>query len=267
MHYPSTPIALLLLSIPIYVLASRGGHGDPQNLGPPTTLTTTIAPPAPTAFRNSLNGTNTTSASTLTSPPSSAASDGAMTISVTNMYSVDLSLSYQSNFGAPTPIGNPQPGPFASGAATVVVFPSGWAGRIDVGLSTNGDNSKIEGSITGPPDIDVSYVDGYSVPITCSSLGTPVTGCNIELFDHGTCDTLPLEDGKVCRNAGHLIDNGPATAFFAPCAGAAYTFPNDNLANMGGLASNEVECCVGTGCPAPKRQLSLRKRHAKDLKA
>ena len=41
---------------------------------------------------------------------------------------------------------------------------------------------KIEGSITGPPDIDVSYVDGYSVPITCASGDIAIPGCNVELF-------------------------------------------------------------------------------------
>jgi len=60
---------------------------------------------------------------------------------------------------------------------------------VGVRLNLNVNSSKIEGSFIVPEDttviildIDISYVDGYSVPITCSSGGITVTGCNIELF-------------------------------------------------------------------------------------
>jgi len=51
-----------------------------------------------------------------------------------------------------------------------------------VGPNLNPDGSKIKSSYTGPPDIDISYIDSYSVPITCSSEGTAVSGYNIDLF-------------------------------------------------------------------------------------
>jgi len=51
-----------------------------------------------------------------------------------------------------------------------------------MGPNTNPLGSKIEGSFIGPPDIDISYVDGYSMPITCSSKGIAVSGYNIDLF-------------------------------------------------------------------------------------
>ena len=51
-----------------------------------------------------------------------------------------------------------------------------------MGPNLNSNSSKIKGSFTGPSNIDISYVDDYSVPITCSSEGIAVTGYNINLF-------------------------------------------------------------------------------------
>ena len=53
------------------------------------------------------------------------------------------------------------------------------------------------------------------------------------------------------------MPNGPADHWFAPCAGAAYTYPNDNNANDGDTGTGIVSCCIGTeaqGCAAPARQ-------------
>ena len=39
--------------------------------------------------------------------------------------------------------------------------------------------------------------------------------------------------------------------------GAAYTFPNDNVANNGDTGKERIKCCIGTedmGCQAPERQ-------------
>ena len=74
-------------------------------------------------------------------------------------------------------------------------------GRIYVGKTINPANSKIEASYIGSPDVDVSYVDGYSVPITCSSQGVVVSGCNIPLFNAGNpCSDM---DNSTC-NASYL---------------------------------------------------------------
>ena len=124
----------------------------------------------------------------ITSSPeagSTATTDGSgsyMTAAITNAYGKSLSLSFASNAGSPSPVGNPSTTTLPDNAFTQYAFPTGWAGRIYVGPNLNPDGSKIEGSYTGPPDIDVSYVDGYSVPITCSSQGTAVSGCNIDLI-------------------------------------------------------------------------------------
>lgn len=139
----------------------------------------------------------------------------------------------------------------------MVAFPTGWAGRINIGSLAHSADSKIEGSTTGANDIDVSYVDGFSVPITCSVSGTPVTGCNINLWSvSGPCSNS-VGDNAVCLNPAQGVPDGPANGWFAPCAGAAYTYPNDNLANDGNTGTGVVSCCVGTeaqGCAAPARQ-------------
>ncbi|MCJ1479373.1 hypothetical protein MMC13_008058 [Lambiella insularis] len=207
-----------------------------------------------------------------------------MTISVTNAWTTQLSVFLGSNAGAPTPIGNPQPTVLAAAAATSYVLPPCWAGRISfdpTGMSPLA--SKIEGSVgsAGVPaqnipgttelDVDISYVDGYTVPITCSSGGTAVTGCNLDLFAMNSCtgsNGVLSDDGTSCMNpTNNPVGNGPPTAFFAPCAGAAYTFPNDNNANDGSV-DDVVTCCIGTKCAAPTRQgKAATKRDAEEEEA
>ena len=178
-----------------------------------------------------------------------------MTILITNTHGKPLYLSFASKFDGPSPVGDPAATTLPHDAFTQYLFPTGWAGRICVGPNLNPDGSKIEGSYTGPPDVDVSYVDGYSVPITCSSEGTAVTGCNIDLFEQPgiTCDNEI--DGPICLNSAQNIANGPAPPFFAACAGRAYTYPNDNDANVGNLKSTLVSCCLGSSCKTSSRQI------------
>jgi len=177
-----------------------------------------------------------------------------MTISITNSYGTQVSLSLGSNAGAPTPVNNPKAAPLPNASHTQFVFPSSWAGRIYVGPNLNLNGSKIEASFTGPPDVDVSYVDGYSVPITCSTEGTVITGCSIELFDQPGIRCQNQTDGPICLNPARSTPDGPPLHFFAACAGAAYTYPNDNNANVGNLKSHLVTCCIGSSCQAPLRQ-------------
>ena len=169
-----------------------------------------------------------------------------LTINVINSFGSPLSIFYGSNVGVPTPVNNPGSGTLSS--STQVLFPSGWAGRITIGGNYDPKGSKIEASYSSPdyvPDVDISYVDGYSVPITCSCSGVAVTGCNgelryhvlspqskitdlsqtVQLFDDGqTCPSLG--SGPICYNPEEDVPDGPAAPFFAPCAGAAYTYPN-----------------------------------------
>ena len=223
--------------------------------------------PAHTLDPNTLIITETVKASTLSASQESNAalitdagnikttmSEDYMTISITNSYKANVSLSLGSNVGSPSAIGDPAAALFPEASLTQYTFPTGWAGRIYVGPNTNPDGSKIEGSFTGQPDIDVSYVDGYSVPITCSSEGVPVTGCNIDLFSQENNSCITRVAGPICLNPAQDNPQGPAPPFFAACAGAAYTYPKDDGANQANLLSNLVSCCIGTPCAAPARQ-------------
>ena len=219
-------------------------------------------PPAPTVTVN-LGNTGSTlalSAVPVTSAPetgSTTLTNGLgdyMTIAMINAHGNQLSLSFGSNAGGPSPVGNPSATILPNNAFTQYAFPTGWAGRVYVGPNLNPDGSKIEGSYTGPPDIDVSYVDGYSVPITCSSEGTAVSGCNVDLFKQPGIPCNDQVDGPVCLNSAQNVVNGPAPPFFAACEGAAYTYPNDNDANVSNLKSTLVSCCIGASCQAPSRQ-------------
>ena len=159
-------------------------------------------------------------------------------------------MSFDHNAGGPDVIGGPlSPTTIGAGSTTFYSFPTGWAGRIYVGKTTDPANSKIEGSVTGTPDMDVSYVDGYSVPIVCTSAGK-VSGCNTELFglNGNKCgQNVDISGFQICKNPALTLNDGPADSFFAPCQGKAYTYPNDNDANYYNVDAT-TNCCIGTAC-------------------
>ncbi|KAL8694381.1 MAG: hypothetical protein Q9218_000947 [Villophora microphyllina] len=191
--------------------------------------------------------------------PDNVKRDGDLTLAITNSYGAPLSLWFGNNAGFPGFYGNPQPTDIPDSGSLTYNAPAGWAGRVSVGKVDHADNSKIEGSFygAGNGDIDVSYVDGYSVPITCSVDGKVVSGCNVELFDRGcnAPDSLSA-GGSACHNAAQGVPDGPASSMFAPCAGAAYTFPKDDGANTGMITSTSMSCCIGVRCPASPKQRS-----------
>ena len=174
-----------------------------------------------------------------------------------------LSIRGTNDYNALPPL-EPVDGTFAT--QTSIVVPSGWAGEFTVdkvGKPLNPAGSRIEGNwgVNDPQDnvaIDVSYVMGFSVPITCScgapGQGPAVVGCNKALFALGNgCDNAedPLTGSPVCLNNAPTY--GPPSAFFAPCRGAAYTYPTDDVATQE-CNTNQITCCVGLNCPAPSRQ-------------
>lgn len=102
---------------------------------------------------------------------------GDLLLNIVNKQGYALSIFYGS--GAPPSIsGNPGSGVLAASATTQLAVPTLFAGRAIIGPDYDVKASKIEWNWTNVPDVDVSYVDGYSVPITCSCQGTAVTGCN-----------------------------------------------------------------------------------------
>ena len=144
-----------------------------------TTITVTIRK---TVSIPALSTVRITSAPEARSTTNTEGSGDYMTIAITNRYGKYLSLSFTSNAGGPSPVGNPSATILPNNAFTQYAFPTGWVGRIYIGPNLNPDGSKIKSSYTGPPNIDISYIDSYSVPITCSSEGTAVSGYNIDLF-------------------------------------------------------------------------------------
>ena len=123
------------------------------------------------------------------------------------------------NRGGPSSVGNPSPTALHDNGFTQYAFPTGWAGQICVGPDFNSNGSKIEGSYTGPPDIVVSYVDGYSVPIACSSEDRPVSGCNINLYKQPNFPCINKVEGFVCLNPAQNIVDGSAHPASRPVRG------------------------------------------------
>ncbi|KAL9577536.1 MAG: hypothetical protein Q9203_007422 [Teloschistes exilis] len=197
-----------------------------------------------------------------TTPPdvNSAKALGAaeLTVHLVNSYGTPLKISYNSNLGSPTILGNPGAGIIAQ--STDIVVPRDFAGAIFVGETYDPANSKIEFSFSPPqgyrPGLDVSYVDGFSVPLVCSCSGVAVTGCNINLFTQAQC---PNQRWGPCYNPKKSVPDGPADPFFAPCQGSAYTYPNDHLANaFGKCDAGDIQCCIGVFCPRPSIQHGKR---------
>ena len=115
-----------------------------------------------------------------TRPPTADKVDfsGDLLLNIVNKQGYALSVFYGSNAGGPSIVGNPGSGALAASATTQVAVPTEFAGRVTIGPDYDPNGSKIEWNWINVPDVDVSYVDGYSIPITCSCQGTAVTGCN-----------------------------------------------------------------------------------------
>ncbi|KAK4209084.1 hypothetical protein QBC37DRAFT_295331 [Rhypophila decipiens] len=187
------------------------------------------------------------------------------TISVVNRLGRDIMTMHALGWQASPPIrGNTGQGVLRNGESGSIVVPQGWHGNIPIVESGGirrfqGDESQIEGSFVQQGgweyilDINVSYVTGFSVPITCSCDVGVIGGCNKWLWDMGRC---PNDNGVgSCKNP-ERDSRGPANAFFKPCEHAAYTYAYDDEANTGnGICGGDtVTCCVGTDCPRNPRQ-------------
>ena len=157
-----------------------------------------------------------------------------LTIAISNLQQSSLCLSFASNGGSGPLSGAQQPTSIGGHASTQYHIPTGWAGRIGVGPNLNENASKIEASFPDPAMayIDVSYVDGFSVPIVCSTQGRFVSGCGVDLFAQGF-DCPNLVPGPVCLNPSRSLADGPPQSFFEACAGKAYIYLKDDNATQG----------------------------------
>ncbi|OKL57362.1 hypothetical protein UA08_07430 [Talaromyces atroroseus] len=190
-----------------------------------------------------------------------------LTIVIINSHGDDITTSLSNANTAATPVsGATGTGTMSNHETASVVVPTGWIGSWainDALYEITGDDSLLEanfvvetGGTVATVDVDVSYVDGFSVAIVCSCDGTIVTGCNKNLFELNTCEDNDGENACVNPLRSDLSATN-ATTFFAPCQGAAYTFPFDSAADSTGQCQNGViKCCVGAACPANPNQPS-----------
>ncbi|KAK8041574.1 hypothetical protein PG994_014581 [Apiospora phragmitis] len=188
-----------------------------------------------------------------------------LAISLVNSHTADISTTHNSNVGAPSPVsGSSLPGTLAAGATAAIAVPTNWAGIISVNdaqYPASEQNSLIEANYQNRTiekhaiaDIDVSYVNGFTLPITCSCNDLGVTGCNKDLFSLSSCPVNTV-DGSCANPLRSDLGAGAPNSFFEPCQNAAYTYPNDNRANLQNECQNgQIVCCVGTSCPPSYKQ-------------
>lgn len=182
-----------------------------------------------------------------------------MTIVITNIYDKSLSLFFASNADGSSSINNSSATTLLDNAFTQYAFSTDWAEKIYVSPNLNSNDSKVEDSYTDSSDIDVSYVNSYSVFVTCFFEDIAVFDCNIDLFKQFSISCNNQIEGLVCLNSAQNIVNESASAFFAVCKWAAYIYSNDNDANISNLKSTLISCCIDTLCRASSRQLKQDK--------
>ncbi|RWA04719.1 hypothetical protein EKO27_g10384 [Xylaria grammica] len=190
-------------------------------------------------------------------------SRGEYVVTLVNSHTAAISTAHNQNVGSPTAL---QDGGSVLEANATAIFavPTNWAGRVamaEAGVAIRDRASLLEGSFIVQEGLtkarivfDVSYVDGFTVPIVCECGGSVVLGCNLNLLN--MCpDEYRLNEG-TCMNP--LRDTGDhAKNFFKECSALAYTFPTDDRATINGILGCEsrIRCCVGTACPPHPRQV------------
>ena len=130
-----------------------------------------------------LSAVSVTSASAAESTATTDDLDNYITIAIINVYSNFLSLFFASNSDCSSSVDNSSVITLSKNDFTQYAFSTEWGERIYVSLNLNLNSSKIEDSYTDSSNIDVSYVDDYSVSIICSSERETVFSYNIKLFN------------------------------------------------------------------------------------
>ena len=181
-------------------------------------------------------------------------SENYMMILMINMYNNQLSLFFDSNADDLSSINNSSVIILSDNVFTQYAFSTEWTERIYVSSNLNFNDSKIENSYTSSSDIDVSYVNDYSVLITCSFKDTAVFDCNVDLFKQLNISCNDQVDDSVCLNFAQNIVNELTSSFFAVCARTVYIYSNDNDVNVSNLKSILISCCVDASCQAFSRQ-------------
>ncbi|KAI8629079.1 hypothetical protein F5Y19DRAFT_485014 [Xylariaceae sp. FL1651] len=190
-------------------------------------------------------------------------SQGEYLVTLVNSHTKALTTQHVHNEDAPGAIFD-DVGILDRSSTAYFALPTNWAGRVafaEADYPLDDRASLIEGSFRVQTDIeaqvalDVSYVDGFTVPIVCECAGIVQLGCNLNLLN--MCPDEFRRNGGTCINPwrdGREITNN----FFKDCSPMAYTHPQDDLATVNGIPGCEkrIKCCVGTACaPHPKQTL------------
>lgn len=107
---------------------------------------------------------------------------------------------------------------------------------------------------------DVSYIPGFSHSLVCQdTVQKTLTGDSTDLWNV-TGSTCEEKNGYTCvgpvgawgvhqpeMSETSCWNCNPPNPFFAPVAGAAYTYPDDN-GSVIAASSNAIHCCVGKAC-------------------
>ncbi|ROW06803.1 hypothetical protein VMCG_04225 [Cytospora schulzeri] len=217
----------LLESAALIMNAIAGTEDGITNYGGEGTLTAAIFPPEKT-------GEGVVSANSITAGPA------LVTFTVVNKHSEAISTSHAHQAGGPT----------AVSGGNVAINDAGYDANGDFAIieANHGQTEWFKVAVVG---VDVSYVDGFSLPISCSCNGVVVTGCNKNLSALGTCPYKDKYGKNACINPKRADRSAKSAApLFAPCQGVAYTFQKDHDANnYGEFQIGHVSCCIGTDCP------------------
>ncbi|KAI2609381.1 uncharacterized protein GGS25DRAFT_213034 [Hypoxylon fragiforme] len=191
---------------------------------------------------------------------------GDYVFTIVNSHTAPVSTKHAQGAGSPTAIRNTNESSIIAPSQTVTfAVPTGWSGRMAMwedGYVVADRASLLEGSFMPNPAepailaLDVSYVDGFTVPMVCECNHAVVAGCNLNL--HDVCPEELRPNNKTCANP--YRDTPPPRDeenIFVSCKGMAYTYPIDDLATKVNIAGCErnITCCIGTACRSNPGQL------------
>jgi hypothetical protein len=171
------------------------------------------------------------------------------TMTLQNRAHVPVALDFVYSAGAPSCInGHPQfsKDTIPTDGDMELEIPIDWQGTIGLGPEGNVHNTLIEGNtFEGDLNFDVSYVQGYSYSVTCWCGGPVVTGCSLDLHSMGDCPEYSKPG--ICKNPVKAVEAKAPHSFFAPCQGAAFTYPDDGRANSVRTCwpKDYITCCIG----------------------
>ncbi|KAI2606564.1 Osmotin, thaumatin-like protein [Hypoxylon sp. NC1633] len=196
-----------------------------------------------------------------TAMPKQAVPDGGnFVFTVVNSHTAPVSTMHVVGAGSPTAIRKSnEASTIAPGETVSFAAPTGWTGRMAMyedGYEVVDRASLLEGSFMVFPQgeavmaLDVSYVDGFTVPMVCECNESVVLGCNLDLNE--VCPKDLLVNAKTCINPyrDNPIPPSSEVNIFRDCERMAYTYPTDDLATKVDIAgcSRSISCCIGTAC-------------------